>query len=203
MSSPTILNKLGYKRSVWKNGLGHTDEIAIFPPTASLAKGDFLWRLSSARIERASPFSVFPDHDRVLLVLKGAGLRLTHTFVEGEPEEKVDLPRLEPYEFPGDVPSRCDLIDGPITDFSVFVRKAEVEPMVQVVSVDEGEAFSWMPEGRWNFAFAAEGNFNVEEGQLNEGDAYALAFNESGTEPREIFIRAETSGAKLLLISLL
>ncbi|NBS41943.1 hypothetical protein EBS80_04795 [bacterium] len=65
-----------------------TDEIAIYPEGASLAKGDFKWRLSSARIESASSFSMFPMHDRVLVVLKGHGIRMAHTYEEGEPEEE-------------------------------------------------------------------------------------------------------------------
>src|SRR5208282_2713564 len=108
-----------YRRSFWKNGLGHTDEIAIYPAHAELKAGNFDWRISSAKIDQDSPFSQFPDHDRILIILKGNGIRLTHTFVEGEPDEEVSLGLLEPYEFPGDVPSRCQLIDGGVVDLSV------------------------------------------------------------------------------------
>src|SRR4051794_12660438 len=104
MSSSRIIQKENYKRSTWKNGLGFTDEIAIYPPDSNLVQGNFLWRLSSARIEKASPFSAFPNHDRILLVLKGAGLKLIHTFEEGSEDEVIEVPKLEPYEFPGDVP---------------------------------------------------------------------------------------------------
>lgn len=189
-----ILKKETYKRAVWKNGLGFTDEVAIFPPTASLAKGDFLWRVSSAHIERASPFSVFPDHDRVLVILKGEGIRLTHTFVEGEAEESVDLPTFEVYEFPGDVPSRCDLIQGSVTDLSVFVRKAEVEPQVQIVELDEGQEFAWQPNGRWNFAFAAIGNFDTSSEVLSEGDTLQATVAQ--------VLHAKNSNSKLILIEL-
>lgn len=66
--SVSILKKSGFQRSVWKNGLGFTDQIAIYPHEAELKRGEFLWRISSARIERDSPFSAFPEHDRILLV---------------------------------------------------------------------------------------------------------------------------------------
>src|SRR4051812_7066019 len=99
-----------YTRSRWKNGLGYTDQIAIYPGGADLKKGDFLWRLSSAKIEQRSGFSLFPEHDRVLVVVKGEGLGLAHTFEEGEPEEFAEVHPFMPYEFPGDVPSRCELL---------------------------------------------------------------------------------------------
>lgn len=198
MSNPAVIHKESFKRSVWKNGLGFTDEIAIFPPESSLIRGDFLWRLSSARIEKASPFSVFPNHDRVLLVLKGAGLKLIHTFEEGGEDEAVEIPRLEPYEFPGDVPSRCELLDGPITDFSIFLRKGEVEPLVQIEELQEDERYHWEPEGKWNYAFAVNGHFEAvsETGAILMSEGNALSAN----SPLEF--KALNHHSRLLLISL-
>lgn len=150
-----------YKRAAWKNGLGYTDEIGIYPIGATLQKGDFIWRLSSARIEKASSFSEFPFHDRTLVILQGAGVRLYHTYEPGEQPEVVELTPLEPYDFPGDVPSRCELISGGVTDLSVFVRKAEAEAQTEIQIVDESESFDWIPNGRWNFAYIADGSFEV------------------------------------------
>ena len=199
MSKLAILHQKDYKHSVWKNGLGFTNEIAIYPPTASLVQGNFSWRLSSARIEKASPFSTFPHHDRVLVILKGAGMKLTHTFEEGGDEETVDLPPLEPYEFPGDVPSSCALLDGPVVDFSVFVRKGEVEPQVEIVEIEEGDSFPWSPQGRWNFVFAVNGKFQTPAGELNEG--CTLVHEAEGPNSQELEIQAQISG-QILLVSL-
>ena len=202
MLIPTLITKENYKRSTWKNGLGFTDEIAIHPPGAVLAQGNFLWRLSSARIEKASPFSLFPNHDRMLIVLKGNGIKLMHTFEEGGDDEVVEVPVLEPYEFPGDVPSRCELTNGPITDFSIFLRKAEVEPLVQIIELAETETHTWIPEGRWNFAFAIQGNFETETSSLNEGNTLSLEHATPSMENSSIPIRSLASKAYLLLISL-
>jgi environmental stress-induced protein Ves len=201
MSTPVILKKEDYKRSTWKNGLGYTDQIAIYPPDAVLSQANFLWRMSSARIENAAPFSVFPLHDRVLVILKGRGLRLTHTFEEGGEEEVVDVGPLEPYEFPGDVPSRCDLIAGPITDFSIFLRKAEVEPMVEIKTFHEEEEYEWETQGRWNFAFLIEGGLTTEAGLLTEGNTLALEFPNAHCERKPVRFTA-VSESKLLCVSL-
>lgn len=175
MNQPILLPKSAFTRSLWKNGLGHTDQIAIEPPSADLKKGDYLWRISSATIAQASPFSVFPDHDRALVILNGTGLKLVHTD-EGF-EEAVELPPLEPYEFPGDIQSRCELLDGPVRDLSVFFRKGMVSTSIEVIRIPEETAWDWIPEARWNFLFSVRGNFEVcTEGDqtetLLEGDGF-------------------------------
>lgn len=159
----TLLRPSQYRRSVWKNGLGHTDEIAIYPEGADLKAGNFLWRISSAQIERASLFSVFPAHDRTLVILEGEGVRLTHTF-EGT-EDTTDVGPLEPYDFPGDVPSRCELLGGSVRDLSVFIRKAEVDSLTEVQRVAAGDVWEWAPEGRWNFAYVVAGVGEVVGGE--------------------------------------
>jgi environmental stress-induced protein Ves len=215
-----ILSHSSFKRQTWKNGLGHTDEIAIHPAGADLRRGDFLWRLSSARIEQSSPFSVFPQHDRTLVVLRGAGVRLTHSFVvgssahhaseESEFEEAVDVGSMEPYEFPGDVPSRCELMDGPIEDLSVFIRKAEVEASVEIIDLpgDPEAEFAWSPHGRWNFAFAAQGRFKIDgpllgaPALLGERDAVRAELDSPLDEGAAIRFRADHGNGQLVIVTL-
>ncbi|MCM2323783.1 MAG: HutD family protein [Oligoflexia bacterium] len=202
----SVLSQADYRRATWKNGLGHTDQIGIFPQDAQLQRGDFLWRLSSARIEQAAPFSLFPQHDRFLVILRGAGVRLTHCFDETA-EEPVEVRRYAPYEFPGDVPSRCELLDGPVTDFSVFIRKGEAEAAVEMVTLAPGETFVWTPERRWNFIFAAEGGFEAfvpgseKALRVPEGDTLRAEFREAAREPLRLVSRGGAP-AQLLVIGL-
>jgi environmental stress-induced protein Ves len=58
----------------WKNRLGETAEIEIFPETSDFSNGDFVWRLSSAQIKSANQFSNFEGYDRILFVCQGEGL---------------------------------------------------------------------------------------------------------------------------------
>ena len=169
-----IISKDQYQRATWKNGLGYTDQIAIYPPQAELERGNFLWRLSSARIEQDSPFSPFPEHDRVLVILSGKGVRLTHTFDPSDPPEVAEIPLLSPYEFPGDIPSTCDLLSGPVVDLSVFIRKGELESSVDVRALEAPEPFEWSPQGQWNFVFAAEGTFEIEGHALKQSETLRL-----------------------------
>ncbi len=113
----------------WKNGRGVTRELALWPAGTSFERGDFDWRLSSAPVNEAGPFSVFPGVERILVVTAGAGLVLAH----GEHAPRARLRRLEPYTFSGDWPTTAELPGGPIADFNVMLRRdharASVEPL--------------------------------------------------------------------------
>ena len=190
-----LIKKENYQSKAWKNGLGVTSEIAIYPPEASLAQGNFLWRLSTAQIEKSSAFSLFPAHDRVLLVIKGQGLKMIHTFEEGEPPETAMIEKFEPYEFPGDVPSRCELTEGGITDFSIFIRTGEVQAHYQVENLNAGQEFVWNAEGKWNFIYLIEGSVQVEGLRIDEGNTLAV-------EQGQVSIVNQTENAMLFLVSL-
>ena len=201
MISWKVLPQINYRRSLWKNGLGHTDE------GAELRKGDFLFRISSAQVSQNSPFSLFPDHDRVLVILQGAGMRLKHQFEEDTPPEIAEVLPLEPYEFPGDIPSECELIEGPIRDFSLFFRKGHLESNVSVIRIEDS-GYEWRPTGRWNYAFSLDQNVSCESPKqeqtpepLGPGDTLQVKLDRPLKEDEFIRLRS-VSGAQLLLVSL-
>lgn len=203
MSQPrlTRLRASDYRRTPWKNGLGHTDQIAIHPPAADLRRGDYLWRVSTASVAQSAPFSVFPNHDRVLVIITGAGVRLSHEFVPGEEREVVELPPMEPYEFPGDVPTQCDLQDGPIQDFSVFLRKGEVSVLPEVAAIASDEPYLWEPQSRTAFVFSADGEVEVNGIALAVGETLRLDF-EGGPSDEPLAIRSLAPESRALLIQI-
>jgi environmental stress-induced protein Ves len=123
-----------------------------------------------------------------------------HTYEPGEEPEVVELTPLEPYEFPGDVPSRCELLSGGVTDLSVFVRSAEAQAMTEVRAVDDSEPFDWTPTGRWNFAYVTDGEFEVfapgagDVLRLHEGDTLQMEL------PAGDPVRFHGSGALVLVV---
>jgi hypothetical protein len=48
-----------------------------------------------------------------------------------------------------------------VTDLSIFVRKAEAEAQTEIQVIDLAEPLDWVPSGRWNFAYVADGSFEV------------------------------------------
>ncbi|MFE5029786.1 HutD family protein [Streptomyces sp. NPDC056656] len=112
--------------AAWKNGGGVTRNIAASPPDAGT--DDFVWRVSLADVAGDGPFSAFPDVDRTLTMVEGAGMELT----VGDDHRTVDE-RYAPQHFRGDVPTDCHLIDGPVVNFNVMWRRGATPPSVAVV----------------------------------------------------------------------
>ena len=112
-----ILRAGRHRRMPWKNGGGETTEIIAFPEGSGL--DEFDWRISMARVAADGPFSVFPGIDRTLCLIKGEGLALT---MAGKPEVLLTLAS-PPFAFPGDVPVASRLVEGPITDLNVMMRR--------------------------------------------------------------------------------
>jgi len=195
----TLLRRSDYQRTPWKNNLGFTDQIAIHPPGADLRRADFLWRLSTARIERGAPFSLFPLHDRVLVVLSGAGVRVSHTYEPGSAPDQVEVSLLEPYEFPGDVPTTCELIEGPIADLSVFYAKDRCHVQAESVAVGAGETMSWEAQGATNFIFVAEGELSVQAKTARKDESFRIEKNPEG---ETLEVKAGSEGARLVLIQI-
>lgn len=117
------------RRTPWRNGGGETHELALGPSGASFERGDFDWRVSCAGVDRAGPFSRFEEFTRVLVVTAGAGLVLDHGAARG----RARLRRLAPYTFDGALETHADLVEGPVEDFGVLVRKGVLRAQVEVL----------------------------------------------------------------------
>jgi environmental stress-induced protein Ves len=112
-----VLRATDYRRMPWKNGAGETIEMLVSPPGASFDSFD--WRLSMAHVGAPGPFSLFPDVDRTLSVIAGAGLVLRLA-----DQAPVTLDRhATPFAFPGDIAVDSTLVDGPVDDLNVMTRR--------------------------------------------------------------------------------
>lgn len=169
----------------WKNGAGVTREVAAFPPRSGLESFD--WRVSIAEVTEDGPFSLFPGVDRTLIVLSGEGVALE---VAGRSSRL--RPGEAPYSFPGDQPTGCALLGGPVTDLNIMTRRGEIAHTVtgisvtQTITVEEGVLVWIKRTGRvsgWHGAFEM-GPFDAIKA-LTKGDwhiegenflAYYIAF---------------------------
>ena len=114
----------------WKNGGGSTTQIASHPEGAALDAFD--WRVSMARVEVDGPFSRFPQIDRTLAILDGAGVVLE---VEGLAPITVTAEG-PPARFPGDRHTHARLIGGPVTDLNVMSRRGRFRHRLWRIVVD-------------------------------------------------------------------
>ncbi|HLZ68164.1 MAG TPA: HutD family protein [Aliidongia sp.] len=163
--SVTQLPAATYRVMPWRNGLGTTTEIAIEP-----GAGDrFRWRVSIADVPSSGPFSNFPGYDRLIAVVSGAGMRLA---VDKRATVLLDQASA-PYGFPGDAPTECTLVGGPIRDFNLILDRASTVgslarlrfPVPSALpSLDGGTALLHALAGRLTVDAGALGTWMVAEG---------------------------------------
>jgi environmental stress-induced protein Ves len=146
----------------WKNGGGITREIAAGPE----GPDGFDWRVSLAEVDADGPFSVFPGVDRTLTLVEGAGMDLTI----GRTSRPVGE-RWVPQDFPGDVPTHCRLIAGPVVNLNVMCRRGSG---VAAVTVVRGPVPVSAPEGTAVLAVALEGRVVLGGTVLRRYDAVLL-----------------------------
>lgn len=113
----TLLDLATARVMPWKNGGGETLELAIAPAGAGLE--DFQWRISSARVAMAGPFSAFAGVDRSLALLGGAGLRLQR----GDGRIEALQAGAAVASFAGEETINATLTDGPVTDLNLMTRR--------------------------------------------------------------------------------
>jgi environmental stress-induced protein Ves len=108
----------------WKNGLGHTTELAI---SDGGNLDNFDWRLSIASVLNDGDFSNFAGYQRNLVLIEGNGLTLDHR--NGKVDKLTQL--LDIARFDGVSKTHGALVDGGIKDFNVITKTGAVIPNVQ------------------------------------------------------------------------
>lgn len=117
-----------FRTSSWSGGT--TTELAIYPKDAVYKKRDFIWRLSSAKVEaEESTFTSLPDVNRIIMVLDGE-LRLEH-----EGHHKCTLKPFQQDNFSGSWNTKSY---GKVTDFNLMMR-GKCSGKLEPIFIEEGE----------------------------------------------------------------
>lgn len=140
-----IFKKSDFKVMPWKNGGGITTEIFRMP---SLDNHSFLFRLSRAEVSTSGPFSIFPNVDRVLLLIDGPGFHLTGTDRKIKLNKKLDL-----LHFQGEEALSCDLLDGPCTDFNVMTDRSFANSTISVIHPEANAIMNFKAECDLKFIY--------------------------------------------------
>jgi uncharacterized protein len=176
MSAHRLLTPADYRRMPWRNGAGRTTEIAAWPPGAALDAFD--WRVSIADVAKDGPFSRYAGIDRTIVVISGAGMNLY-----GDGDGVLLAPLAEPYAFRGDDAVGCTLVDGPIRDFNLMLRRGRGRGAVRLLRFEGAR----VPPARFRLCYAVTGAFEcmlaghpplaiaAEETLLVEADGAAAA----------------------------
>lgn len=111
-----IVRKASFTATRWKNGGGITQEVIRVPAVGET----FRWRLSIAQIEVSGPFSDFAGYDRKMVLLRGAGVRLT--FDVGKPVSLVEVGDMAAFD--GALKTECRLLGGACTDLNLMTARS-------------------------------------------------------------------------------
>jgi len=145
----------------WKNGLGITREIAVKPAGATM--DDFLWRVSIADVDTASPFSRFPGIDRTIVLLDGDGFTMT---LDGDRSHALTTP-CEPFAFAGEAQIEVALAGGATRDFNLMVRRGRAAGTVDVLRGPATATFDDVA-----LLHVARGSVTVDGNPCTAGDSF-------------------------------
>ncbi len=120
---PELLSAVARTAVPWKNGGGITREVCAAPPGAGLESFD--WRISTAQVSSAGPFSAFAGIDRTLCILRGE-LQLR---VAGQGEHRL-TPDSPPLRFRGESSVYAEPLGEAVVDLNVMVRRGRCTAQV-------------------------------------------------------------------------
>ncbi|HEV7372071.1 HutD family protein [Arenibaculum sp.] len=184
MTSIRIVRSAGMTVTPWKNGGGETRQVAVHPPGAGME--DFGWRVSLARVDTPGPFSSFPEVDRTLAVVEGAGLRL---HVDDREAALLDAGSA-PFRFPGDIPVSATLDGAPVVDFNVMTHRARFRHFLTRARIDGATRIE--RHGAVLLIHALDGPVSLGADALDAGDAAIC-------EGRAAAVSASARDARLML----
>jgi uncharacterized protein len=125
--------------TTWSGGT--TTQLAIYPPGSTLQERNFLFRISTAKVEaESSEFTRLPGIQRVIMILEGQ-LKLDHVG-----QYSKTLMKYETDIFSGDWKTRSR---GKVTDFNLMTT-GNASGTVEMVQIEKDQQ---MP-----FSFKEEGN---------------------------------------------
>ena len=133
-----------FKTIAWKNGLGHTTELAI---SEGGTLDSFDWRLSIASVVNDGDFSNFSGYQRNLVLIEGDGLTLDHR--NGDLDNLTKL--LDVARFDGGCNTHGTLINGGIKDFNIMTRQTTFSPKVDCYVEQQSVTIELLPS---NLIFA-------------------------------------------------
>ncbi|PKI16489.1 HutD/Ves family protein [Colwellia sp. 12G3] len=148
----------------WKNGLGHTTELAI---SDGGSLDDFEWRLSIASVDNDGDFSNFSGYQRNLVLIAGNGLNLDHR--NGDVDKLTHL--LDIARFDGASKTHGALVNGGIKDFNVMTNQNAFTPEVDGYIEQQTATVAMLADSLF-FAYSLTDDMSVNTSQ--DEDCYTV-----------------------------
>jgi environmental stress-induced protein Ves len=161
-----LIAQSDYQNKIWKNGRGTTQEIAV-----SHAGDNYDWRMSMADIVESGPFSQFTGMDRILVLLTGPEIKITHQDVLRE----HSLHLLSPYQFSGDWQTSAKISEKG-RDFNLIYRRDKFVGSIELINSSSQSKL--IQTKNMAAVFCLQGKIKTEHGDLDPMDTL-LILNDS------------------------
>ncbi|KAI8374035.1 hypothetical protein EDC96DRAFT_498311 [Choanephora cucurbitarum] len=172
---PTLLKietldpKHDYHTQNWKNGLGRTSEISIYPPEKDFRKDSFFWRLSEHEVEADFNFPISLGYDYTCIILPNPQQNRKHTIHlnhRGE-EASTTIKPLFPYTWNGEWPTSCKVSNAPVSCLQFLIKRDlgtaqfSVDKIGQLVSNESGETGRKLILSAFALVYVVEGHVRI------------------------------------------
>jgi environmental stress-induced protein Ves len=175
-----ILRANQYKKILWKNGGGFTDEI---DRQSNDNQEEFDWRLSMATIKYpGGPFSIFNNIDRTLSIIDGQHLILKFN---NNTNHVIHLDQNSPpYSFPGEISITCQIDEDILIDFNVMTKRDKFRHIVEriILKKDQNPINISNINQDIIFIILAQGNLEINENLMTKGDAFKIIDNKQSIQ---------------------
>ena len=122
-----------FHRMPWKNGKGETLELLCQQDEQGIR-----WRISQAAVVEDGVFSDFTGMQRILVLLSGQGMQLTHQFTESHNlTQPLDMARFAGFEH-----TVASLTQGPIEDLNIMVRQTDTQAQVTALVANANQSLT-------------------------------------------------------------
>jgi environmental stress-induced protein Ves len=159
-----LIQKDANATMLWKNLLGSTRQIDIYPKQAEFSKEDFLWRLSSAEIKNDNSFSIFEKYDRILTLLGPGSIKVDETIID----------RNQIYSFRGDQASTCQLLCAhSVKDLGLIYHREKIKAQMRFENSGPDEK-NFVTQADSTYVFCESVNLQVNSFQLQQMDCLEI-----------------------------
>ncbi|KAI8647153.1 hypothetical protein BD408DRAFT_408688 [Parasitella parasitica] len=157
-----------YQTQCWKNGLGRTSEISIYPPEKDYRKDSFFWRLSENEIDADFNFPIMLGYECTNIILPNEhGTKSTiHLNHRGE-EASTTVKPLFPYSWNAEWATSCKVTNAPVSSLQFLIKRDlgtaqfSIDKIGQPISNESGETGRKLILGAFALVYVLDGHVRI------------------------------------------
>ncbi|KAG2231303.1 hypothetical protein INT48_006414 [Thamnidium elegans] len=153
-----------YQTQSWKNGLGKTSQISIYPACKDFRQEGFFWRLSENEIDADFNFPILLGYECTNIILPNSNPRksIIHLNHRGE-EASTTIKPLFPYSWNSEWMTSCKVTNAPVTSLQFLIKRelGTAQFSVDKVSNESNETGRKLILSAFYLVYVVDGNVRI------------------------------------------